>query len=134
MSARGRYVAPLLFAVLVAATLAVLVLSQGARTSLVVDQIELSNDLTLAKGERATIRFRLTQDEPSATIEVIDADDETVAVLAEDEPLGDFEIHRYFWDGEGAERGEYRVRLTLEGLDREIVLPEEIDVRPDRDG
>jgi hypothetical protein len=134
VSGPGRFVAPLLFAVLVGATLAILVLSQDARTSLVVDQIELSNELDPAKGPRAAIRFRLTQDEGSATVEVIDADEGTVAVLAEEEPLGDFEIHRFHWDGEGADPGIYRVRLTLEGLDREIVLPEAIDVRPNRDG
>jgi hypothetical protein len=129
VSGPARFVAPLLFAVLVGATVAILVLSQGARTSLVVDQIELSNDFNPAKGERAAVRFRLTQDEESATVEVIDADDETVAVLVEDEPLGDFEIHRYTWDGEDAEPGDHRIRLTLEGLDRELVLPEVIDVR-----
>jgi hypothetical protein len=127
-------VAPLLFAVLVGATLAVLVLSQGARTSLVVDQIELSNDVEQGAGKPAAIRFRLTQNEESATLEVIDADNETVAVLAEDEPLGDFEIHRFRWDAAGAEPGDHRVRLTLDGLDREIVLPEEIDVRAAPDG
>jgi hypothetical protein len=129
VSGPARFVAPLLFAVLVGATVAILVFSQGARTSLVVDQIELSNDFSPAKGERATVRFRLTQNEESATVEVIDAEDETAAVLAEDEPLGDFEIHRYTWDGGAAEPGNYRVLLTLEGLDREIVLPEVIDVR-----
>jgi hypothetical protein len=124
----GRLVAPLLFAVICAVTLAVLVFSQGARTKLVVDQIELTNRVNVAKDQRATIRFRLTEDEDEATVEVIDADDATVAVLQEGEPLGDFEIHRFRWDGEGAATGSYRVRLTLASLDREIVLPEAIEL------
>jgi len=134
MNPRGRLAAPLLFAALVVATLAVLVLSQGARTKLVVDQIDLSNEFRPAEGERAAIEFRLTEDEDSATLVVIDSDDETVEVLIEDEPLGDFEIHRFRWDGAGAARGAYRVRLRLESLGRELVLPEKIDLRPARDG
>ncbi len=134
MSARGRLVAPLLFAAIVVAALAVLVYSQSARTRLVVDQIELTNILRPAKGEQARIEFRLTEDEKSATVEVIDADDETVDVLAADEPLGDFQIHRFQWDGDGAAPGAYRVRLTLDSLGREIVLPERIDLKPAGDG
>ncbi|HEX6117465.1 MAG TPA: hypothetical protein VFY99_10220 [Solirubrobacterales bacterium] len=134
MSPRGRFVAPLLFAAIVVATLAVLVLSQTARTQLVVDQIELTNIVRPAEGEHAKIEFRLTEDEASGTVEVVDADDETVEVLAEDEPLGDFEFHRFRWDGAGAEPGVYRVRVTLDSLGREIVLPEQIVLKPGRDG
>ena len=128
MSPIGRLVAPLLFAVICAATLAVLFVSQGARTDLVVDQIELTNRVNLAKNERTAIRFRLTENEEDATVVVIDSDGETVAILQDGEPLGDFEIHRFRWDGEGAEPGTYRVRLTLASLNREIVLPEAIEV------
>jgi hypothetical protein len=134
MSPRGRFVAPLLFAALVVASLAVLALSQNARSRLVVDQIELRNSFNPDAGERAQIVFRLTEDEPNATLEVIDSGDETVEVLLEDEPLGDFEIHRFDWDGAAAEPGAYRVRLTLDSLDREIVLPERIELEPGNDG
>ena len=134
MSPMGRFVAPLLFAVICAATLAVLVVAQGGRTKLVVDQIELTNRFDPRRDQRAAIRFRLTQDEDDATVEVIDAGDETVAVLQDGGPLGDFEMHRFRWDGEGGEEGVYRVRLTLASLDREIVLPEQIDLRSTGDG
>lgn len=129
MGARGRLLAPLLFAAIVVATLAILVLSQRARTELVVDQIELTNTFRPSEGDEARIRFRLTQDESSGTVEIVDREDESVEVLAEDERLGDFEIHRFTWDGAGAESGVYRVRLTLDSLGREIVLPEQIDLR-----
>lgn len=134
MSARGRLVAPLLFAAIVVAAIAVLVYSQTARTRLVVDQIELSNILRPARGAPAQIEFRLTEDEESATVEVIDPDDETVDVLAADEPLGDFQIHRFEWDGDDAAPGFYHVRLTLDSLGREIVLPEQIDLKTGGDG
>ena len=134
MSPIGRLVAPLLFALICAAAIGVLVVSQGARTELVVDQIELTNRFDPAKDQRAAIRFRLTEDEGDATVEVIDADDEVIAVLQDGGTLGDFEIHRFRWDGEGAEAGGYRVRLTLASLDREIVLPEQIELRSSGDG
>jgi|SRR5215217_3802417 len=134
MSLRGRLLAPLLFAVVVLATLAILVVSQRARTELIVDQIELTNSFRPPEGGAARIEFRLTQNETSGTVEVIDADDEAVDVLAEAEALGDFEIHRFRWDGADAEPGVYRVRLILDSLDREVVLPEEIDLKPGADG
>jgi hypothetical protein len=134
VSGPGRLVAPLLFAACVVATLGVLAFSQGARTELVVDQIELTNRFAPSRGQDASIRFRLTQNEADATVEVIGPGDEVVAVLQDGGPLGDFEIHRFDWDGEGAEPGTYRVRLTLDELGREIVLPEEIVLAPERDG
>ena len=134
MSAPGRLVAPLIFAALVAAAIAILVLSQNARSRLVVDQVELSNQFAPEAEERAAIRFRLTEDEERATIAVMDEDGATVEVLAAGQPLGDFEIHRFRWDGGDEPPGSYRVRLTLESLDREIVLPEEIDLVHGRDG
>ena len=134
MLRRGRLVAPLFFAAIVVATLAVLVVSQKARTQLVVDQIDLSNAFRPEEGGKAIITFRLTEDESDGTVEVIDADDDVVDVLAEDTELGDFQIHKFTWDGGGAGAGVYRVRLILDSLGREIVLPEEIDLKAAPDG
>ncbi len=134
MSSRGRFVAPLAFAALVVVTLAVLVVSQSVRSRLVVDEIELSNEFRPAAGREAQIRFRLTEDEEIGTVEVIDEDGEVVAVLVDGEPLGDFEIHRFRWDGAGAPEGVYEVRVTLDSLGREVILPEEIELLGERDG
>ncbi len=61
---------------------------------------------------------------------VVDEDGRMVETLAEDEPLGDYEIHRFRWAvGRGVEEGSYRVRLILDSLGRELYLPEQIDVR-----
>lgn len=124
----GR-IAAILFAVLVAASAIVLVVTQNVRDRLVVDQIEVSNELRPGSGRPATIRFRLTEDEERATVEIV-RQGEVVETLAEHEPLGDYEIHRFRWAGEpGLKPGSYRVRLTLDSLGRELLLPEEIDVR-----
>jgi hypothetical protein len=126
----GR-IAAILFAVLAGATVLVLVISHNVRSRLVVDQVEISNQLDPAADHPARIRFRLTEDEERATVAVVDRDGSVVETLAEDRPLGDYEIHRFRWAvGRGVEKGTYRVRLTLASLDRELVLPEEIDVRP----
>jgi hypothetical protein len=127
-------IAALCFAVLVAATIAVLAISQRVRSNLVVDQVDLRNEFDPSAGQQALIRFRLTQDEDRATVEVIDERGHVVETLLDGRPLGDYEIHRFRWDGEGAEAGSYEVLLTLDSLDRGIVLPEEIDLRRDGDG
>lgn len=124
-------IAALCFAVLAAATIAALVVSQNVRSSLIVDKIELTNRFDPSHRERARIRFRLTEVEERATVEVIDEEEVVVETLLEGEPLGDFEIHRLRWNprGERLPDGDYRVRLTLRSLDREIVLPERIVLR-----
>lgn len=127
-------IAALCFAVLVAATLAVLAVSQQVRSNLVVDQIDLRNEFDPSAGQHALIRFRLTQNEDRATVAVIDSRGNVVETLLAGQPLGDYEIHRFRWDGRGAQSGSYEVRLTLAGLDREIVLPEEIDLDRGGDG
>jgi hypothetical protein len=121
--------AALCFAVLLAATVAALALAQSVRSRLVVDQVEISNRFDPSAGERARIRFRLTEDEDRATVEVLDRRGATVDTLVAGEPLGDYEIHRLRWDGRGAEPGTYEIRLRLETLGREVVLGEEIDLR-----
>jgi hypothetical protein len=124
----GR-ISAILFAVLVAATGIVLVVSQNVRSRLIVDQVEITNELDPEADRPAGIRFRLTEDEESATVAVVDRDG-LVETLAEDVALGDYEIHRFRWDpGPELDEGTYRVRLTLDSLDRELLLPEKIDVR-----
>lgn len=124
----GR-IAAILFAVLVVAAAAILVITQNVRDRLVVDQVEISNELEAGGDRPARIRFRLTEDEQRATLAIV-RHGEVVEILAEDEPLGDYELHRFRWAGEPElEPGSYRVRLTLDSLGRELLLPEEIDVR-----
>jgi hypothetical protein len=124
----GR-IAAILFAVLVVAAAAILVITQNVRDRLVVDQVEISNELQAGGDRPARIRFRLTEDEQRATLAIV-RHGEVVEILAEDEPLGDYELHRFRWAGEPElEPGSYRVRLTLDSLGRELLLPEEIDVR-----
>lgn len=134
MGTSGRLVAPLFFAVLVAATIAVLVLSQNIRSSLLVDRVEISKRVNPEAEKRARVSFRLTENESAGTVEVIDGEDEVVATLADEEALGDFEIHRFYWDGGGAPPGVYRVRLSLDSHDREIDFDREIELVDGRDG
>lgn len=124
------------FAVLVAASLTALVATQQIRSGpLILDEVEI--DHRLRPPERARIRFRLTEDEPRASVEIIDSADSAVATLAENVFLGDYEIHRFSWRGRGPgggrlPPGHYRVRVRLGSLDRVIVLPGRIKLRRPR--
>ena len=124
----GR-VAAVSFALLLAGALAALALAQHVRSQLVVDEVELSNRFDPAAGERAAVRFRLTEDEERGTVEVVDSGGRAVDTLAASEPLGDYEIHRFRWSGHGVPSGTYRVRLRLDSLGREILLGERIELR-----
>lgn len=130
---------PLLFATVLAATIAAFALTQAMRSQpAVLDEVELSPSFRPEDGHRATIRFRLTREDARVTVEVIDAEDDTVATVIEDQPLGDYEIHRFRWDGR-TDRGEivapgrYGVRVILGELDRRILLPGQIRARRGRD-
>lgn len=127
---RARLVAPVLFAVLFAASAAVLLASQEVRGRLIVDRVAVTGAFEPSAGEKAKVRFRLTEDEDRASVTIIGDDGESVAELARDEPLGDYEIHRFRWGGAGAVApGRYEVRLTLASLDRELVLGPGIELR-----
>lgn len=124
------------FAVLVAASLTALVATQQIRSGpLILDEVEVDHRLRPPK--RARILFRLTEDEPRATVEIIDSADSAVATLAEEVFLGDYEIHRFSWRGRGPggerlPRGHYRVRVRLSSQDRVIVLPGRLKLRRPR--
>jgi hypothetical protein len=78
----------------------------------------------------AQIEFSL-RDPDRLTVEIVDADGDEVATLAEDDerPRG---LVRYAWDGSGADEGMYRTRVHLERARRTIVIPNEtrLDVTP----
>jgi hypothetical protein len=80
--------------------------------------------------DEAQIEFRL-RDPDRLTVEIVDAESDEVATLAEDDerPSG---LVRYAWDGSGADEGRYRARVHLEHARRTIVIPNEtrLDVTP----
>jgi putative inorganic carbon (HCO3(-)) transporter len=129
-----RWLIPLLFVVLVAAALATLAIVESVRSE--DDVLELA-EVTPAfspggRGElpgRATIRFRLNESEPRATVEVTRRDESVVRTLSEEAQVAEGALNRYAWDGRTdsgrvAPRGLYSVRVTLDQLDRAPYLTE----------
>ena len=127
-----RRLAPILFVILLAGAAAVLLFvdAERGRENLLDSALVTPS---FAPGdpdaERARIRFRVTEPESSATVEVTDSDGSRVRTLAGPQALRAGDTHLYAWDGrtdEGrqAPAGLYSVRVNLDGLDREIYLPE----------
>jgi hypothetical protein len=74
--------------------------------------------------DRARIRFGL-RDADRLTVTVIDADDQPVRTIVDDErfPAGPVE---FVWDGAGAPEGVYRARVHLADARRTIDIPNEL--------
>jgi hypothetical protein len=83
---------------------------------------------------RTKVSFRLTDDD-TVEVAIVDADGQLVRVLAPPTELeGDDAKHHYFWDrrtedGEPAEPGRYRLRLTLTGADRVATSGERLSIK-----
>jgi FlgD Ig-like domain len=86
-------------------------------------------------GKRAaTITFFVRESEADATVEIVDADGETVRILDRDAALVEDRHVTYRWNGRTelggiAPYGRYRLRVTLPSQDREIVFPRRIEVQ-----
>lgn len=86
----------------------------------------------IVPGERAEIRFNLTEDDPRGDVLIIDADRETVRALVLAGPLVAGE-QSFIWNGTGEDGqpvppGRYMLRIVLPGHDRDIRPPGEISV------
>jgi hypothetical protein len=85
------------------------------------------------KHDVAQFDLFVREDEPHATVEIVGAFLEPVRVLASDVPLQANDIVHYSWngrtdDGDPAPPGNYRIRVLLPTLDRDVVDPRRIDL------
>lgn len=77
--------------------------------------------------DRIRIRFRTTISD-DGTVQIIRPGGKVVITLARDEFLKRYKFHTFFWDGRQrgggiARPGRYKLRVTLLGQDRVLVLP-----------
>jgi hypothetical protein len=91
-------------------------------------------------GDRSAvdIEFFVRFDSEEATVEIVGRDQELARTLAPAIALESEQPVRCFWDGlddegEPAEVGRYRLRVTLPEEDRVMVFPSRLDVTPDDD-
>jgi hypothetical protein len=130
--AEPRTLAPAVFALLVAATVAAFGWAQYLKTEpLVLDKVVFRPDTLTPNGDcrrdRARVRFRLTRSD-RATVEVVDLEDRRVRLLFRDRPIRKFRFVVLRWNGKddfGAVMppGPYKLRVSLLGQDRTLIPP-----------
>jgi hypothetical protein len=130
--ASSRYGPPVLIGLLIA-SLALAVLVYRARTPDLALEVT-SFPKTFREGELAEIEFFVRRADEDATVEIVGRDQVVVRTLADSISLSAEERVRCVWDGlddEGqrAEAGRYRLRVTLPGEGREMVFPKRLDVK-----
>ena len=94
---------------------------------------------TFREGELAEIVFFVRRSEEDATVELVGRDQVVARTLAPSIELSSEEPVRCVWDGrddegELAEPGRYRLRVTLPDNGREMVFPKRLDVQPGERG
>lgn len=130
-----------LFFVLLAAALVCAVLVVRARSPDLVLEVTAIEPAArvIAPGDgsppgEVELRFFVRESDPGARVEIIDAQEDAVAVLDPNAALDAGDEVRYVWDGRtdaGVTRpGRYRLRVVLPAHDREMVWPQRVTVLP----
>jgi hypothetical protein len=124
-------IAAAVVAVLVAGTVAAMVLTQEAR-----DRGPVAFNVKLkTKPGRYRPCFRLTEAD-TLDVAIVDPDGRVVVMLADDQPLeGDDASHCFDWDGRDTAGqfpppGRYRLQLTLADADRVATSGERLRIGP----
>jgi hypothetical protein len=138
--AAHRALVPILFAILVLATLAAFGIAQKIkRTGRVLDRVQVTREMTPdgdGVNDVARVRFRLGR--PDRTdVQIINSDDEVVRTLAFNRSLESYRFYAFLWDGFAdtgvrAPSGPYRLRVVLREQGRTLTPSPKIElVRPD---
>ncbi len=135
--------AAVVFALLVLATLAAFAYAQRLkRDPLVVDKVSFVAAPVPAnpehrvhnftpngdcRNDQLRVRFRTTVSD-DANVQIVKPGGKVVVTLAREEFLKRYHFHTFYWDGRQrdggiARRGRYKLRVTLLGEDRVLVLP-----------
>ena len=132
---RGEVWAGLVFALLVAATVAAFAWSQRLkRDPLVLDRVTFGTPTSRSftpnrdcRFDRERIRFRVTQSD-QATVQVVKPGGKLIITLARDQYLKRYHFFTFYWDGRSrndgsAPPGRYKLRVKLLGQERTLVPP-----------
>jgi hypothetical protein len=127
--------AAIVFALLVLATVAAFAYAQRVkRDPLVVDHVAFGVEGQHAsftpngdcRNDKIRIRFRTTVSD-DANVQIVKPGGKVVVTLAREEFLERYHFHTFYWDGRQrgggtARPGRYKLRVTLLGEDRVLVL------------
>lgn len=145
---RFNWLAPITVGLLIVLTIGAFGLSQRLkREPLVIDRVVYRTADAGSNNPKGTvfspngdcrrdlviIRFRTTKSD-RADVKIIGPGGNPVRVLAEDDFLKRYREHEFVWDGRKANgrvpgTSNFRVQVTLRGLDRVLVLPGRIGLR-----
>lgn len=127
--------AAVVFALLVLATVAAFAYAQRVkRDPLVVDKATfgIGGDTAFTpngdcRNDKIRIRFRTTVSD-NGNVQIVKPGGKVVVTLARDVFLKRYTYHTYYWDGRQrgggiAPAGRYKLRVTLLGQDRTLVMP-----------
>lgn len=135
MSRQPKTLVPILFGILVLATMAAFVHSQRLKTQpLILDKVRLGIGMRGAvftpngdcKQDTIASRFRLTRRDV-ITVSIVTPDGEHVRTLHKDRPLRAYKFFKFWWDGldddgQVVATGPYKVRVQLTEHDRDLLL------------
>jgi hypothetical protein len=141
-SRRALSSAAVVFALLVVATLAAFAWAQHVkRDPLVVDKITYDGKKGVAAfspngdclHDKVRIRFRTTTSD-DGNVQIVRPGGRLVKTLARETFLKRYRFHTFLWDGTQraggiAPPGRYKVRITLDGQDRVLVMPGAVKLR-----
>jgi hypothetical protein len=135
MPRRRVSTAGLVFALLVAATIAAFAWSQRLkRDPLVLDRVTIGTPASRAftpnrdcRFDRIRIRFRMTRSD-QANVQIVKPGGKLIVTLARDRYLKRYRFFTFYWDGRSryggmAPPGRYKLRVKLLGQDRTLVPP-----------
>ena len=128
-----RYLAPVVLALLVVATIAAFAYAQRLkREPLILDKVSFGTRKTRGAftpngdcvNDHGRIRFRITRSD-RANVEIVDPDGRLVRVLARDRFLKRYRFFVFHWNGRTdagrlASQGRYKLELVLLGEDRDL--------------
>lgn len=136
-TSRGRGLGPVLFVVLLVASLVVSALVVRARTpDLMLEVTRLPGTISPdgdGSKDVARVTFFVRETDPAAEVQIVGADKEVVRTLDSQVALEAGGEVTYVWNGRTdlggkAPIGRYRLRVILPSSDRDMVFPRRLDL------
>ena len=131
-AANLRFLAPLLFVLIVAAAIGAGAVALSSRKADLELYARVTRDFAPTGGQPfppgARISFRVGEDDADAAVQIVDEDDRPVRTLAADTALAADRRYHFRWTGKDdaghlQPAASYRLRVVLPDSDRDMIWP-----------